>query len=149
MKVDFASQVDFDSWMDLVQLVKASFPGLDLEDYKKTLAKKIYQREALVAREQRRSVGALLFSKDTKELEFLAVHPEYRKLGIARELLWSMFKLFPIGTQIFVVTYRQNDPIGQAARSLYEGIGFIPGKLVTVFDYPCQELTYEIVEKDL
>ncbi len=142
MEIGFAKSNDVDGWLELLESVKDNFPGLDLDEYKKGLSKRILEQGALVAKESDRVMGALLFSRESKELEFLAVHRRYRELGIATALIEQMFMLFPPGSQVTVVTYRENDEKGQAARKLYERIGFAPGRLVTVFDYPCQEFTY-------
>jgi Acetyltransferases len=141
MEIGFAQNKDINSWMELVERVKDSFPGLDMEEYKKGLSLRISGKGALAAVESGRVVGALLFSGETKELEFLAVHPDFRQKGTAAALIRHLFSLFPKGSRFSVITYRENDPQGKAARELYRSIGFIPGRLLTVFDYPCQELT--------
>ena len=142
MDIGFAQSNDIDSWLKLLELVKDNFPGLDMDEYKKGLSKRILEQGALVAKESDTVIGALLFSGESKELEFLAVHRQYRKLGIATALIEHMFTLFPKGSHFTVVTYRENDEKGKAARELYKRIGFVPLRLVTVFDYPCQEFTY-------
>lgn len=142
MDIGFAQSNDIDSWLKLLELVKDNFPGLDMDDYKKRLSKRILERGALVAKERDLVIGALLFSGESKELEFLAVHPQYCKQGIATAMIKLMFTLFPKDSYITVVTYRENDEKGKAARGLYKKVGFVPHQLVTVFDYPCQKLTY-------
>ena len=144
--VEIAQNNDITSWLELLEIVKGSFPGLDLEEYRQLLQKRISEQSALVIRDNDTVTGALLFSKDTKKLEFLAVHPQYRENGMAKALVRYMLALFPKGSRISVVTYRENDKKGQAARRFYENIGFTAGELVTVFDYPCQEFYYLISE---
>ncbi len=144
MLVEIAKNKDVDSWLELLMLVKDNFPGLDLDEYRAILLKRVIDENALVIKDGETVTGALLFSRDTKELEFLAVHPQYRKNGIAKALIQYMFTLFPKGSRIFVVTYREGDEMGKAARRLYEHIGFTAGELITVFDYPCQEFYYII-----
>jgi ribosomal protein S18 acetylase RimI-like enzyme len=144
MEIKFAQDKDIGSWMELVERVKDSFPGIDLEEYRKGLSLRISGRGALAAVESGRVIGALLFSGEAKELEFLAVHPDFRKKGIAASLIRYLFSLLPKGSRFSVITYRENDPQGKAARELYRSIGFIPDRLLTVFDYPCQKLIYTI-----
>lgn len=144
MTVEIAQNKDIDSWFELLELVKDSFPGLDFEEYRQILQKRVSEQSALVIKDNDTVTGALLFSKDTKELEFLAVHPKYRKNGVAKALVQHMLTLFPKGSRISVVTYREKDEKGKAARRLYENIGFTTGELITVFDYPCQEFYYII-----
>ncbi|EET85540.1 hypothetical protein CcarbDRAFT_4023 [Clostridium carboxidivorans P7] len=33
MKIDYAKNCDFESWISLLELVKENFPGLDLSEY--------------------------------------------------------------------------------------------------------------------
>lgn len=145
MKIDFAKNCDFESWIDLLELVKENFPGLDLEEYRNVLHQSILKQEALVVKDDNEKlVGELIFSRMSNEICFLAIHPNYRKEGIAKNLIHHMFDLFPKGTNFRVITYREGDIKGIAARKLYESIGFTKGKLITVFDYPCQEFNYTI-----
>ena len=37
MKIDFASNLDIDSWMILVDKVKDLFPGLEMDEHRKTV----------------------------------------------------------------------------------------------------------------
>jgi ribosomal protein S18 acetylase RimI-like enzyme len=142
MEIRFAQNTDFDGWMTLLELVQESFPGLDFEAYRTALRSKIEKQEALVADDGGQIVGAMAFSGETGEIEFLAVHPAYRRKGAAKALVRHMLELFPTGRAVSVITYREGDPMGEAARSFYIRLGFAPGKLMTVFDYPCQEFVY-------
>jgi ribosomal protein S18 acetylase RimI-like enzyme len=143
MDIRFAQKSDFDSWMSLLSIVQESFPGLDFEEYRKALRAKIQKQEALVADDGGQIVGALAFSAETGEIEFLAVHPAYRRLGAAKALILHMLGLFLPGSTVSVITYRDGDPMGEAARAFYTRLGFAPGRLLTVFDYPCQELIHK------
>jgi len=142
MKIGFAQSNDIDDWIKLLELVKDNFPGLDMEEYKKGLSTRILEQGALAAKENDMLIGAMLFSRESKELEFLAVHPQYRRLGTATALIRYLFAFFPKGSCFTVITYREDDPKGKAARELYKRIGFMPGELITVFDYPCKKFIY-------
>lgn len=142
MNVEFAEKLDMDSWMELLDTVKKYFPGLDISQYRAGLQKSVDNKEALAVKMEDKIIGALAFSKSSKELTFLAVHPDYRKMGIGRILVQKMVSLFPIGTKLTVITYCENDVQGTAARAFYHSMGFECGRLLTVFDYPCQELIY-------
>ncbi|HYE68330.1 MAG TPA: GNAT family N-acetyltransferase [Anaerovoracaceae bacterium] len=144
MVFEFACRKDIDSWMELLELVKDNFPGLDKEAYKEGIQLSIIKKEALVAKKNGLVVGALAFSTENNELLFLAVHPEYRKMGIAQNLIKKMISLFPRGAQISVITYREGDPQGIAARKLYLNLGFECGELLMIFEYPCQKMVYNI-----
>ncbi len=53
-----------------------------------------------------------------------------------------MIAQFDKGTEIFVVTYRNDDLKGKSARIFYKKLGFTDGEYLTLFDYPCQKLLY-------
>lgn len=142
MVIQFACNDDIEHWMCLLELVKDSFPGLDEIEYKRSLKATIANKEALIAKKDHKIIGALAFSKSEQELCFLAVHPHYRRLGIAKRLIEKMISLFPAGTELKVITYQENDAQGVAARNFYQSIGFVCAEKLTVFDYPCQKMTY-------
>ena len=132
---------DIPGWMELVRSVQENFPGLDEADYRAQLARRIEQGEAWVFRDGCKIPAALLFSKERQELDFIAVSPDYRRRGLAVRLVETAAAQFPVGTELSVTTYREGDPVGEAARAFYRALGFVPGEEITVFDYPCQRLT--------
>ena len=140
----FACNQDINSWLELLELVRNSFPGLEMKEYKENLQKSIANKEALIAKKDKQVIGTLAFSSSNGELTFLAVHPQYRKMGIARNLIKKMISLFPSGSELSVITYREDDLQGVAARKLYQSMGFERGELLEIFDYPCQKLTYSV-----
>ncbi len=135
----FARPCDIENWMSLVDIVKEYFPGLDKAEYRKSLAVCIEKKEAICAKVQDIIVGILLFSTEHSVLAFLAVHPAFRKHGIAFNMIKIMISAFPAGKDIGVTTYREGDPKGEAARALYLRCGFVPDELVVEMDYPCQK----------
>ena len=142
MEVQVARIEDVDGWIRLVETVKDQFPGLDIDTYQAVLLKRIEQQSALLVKKDDAVLGALLFSKTKNELQFLAVHPDYRQQGIATALIHRMFSLLPKAATVTVITYREDDTKGTAARKLYERMGFVPGALVMEFGYPCQVFSY-------
>lgn len=142
MEAVFGEKNDFKSQIELVKIVSGNFPGLDLECYKNILIEKIEKKETLVIKDGEKVVGALAFSYEEKEISFLAVNPEHRSKGIGLKLVKKVISLFPLGTKVTVITYRAGDEKGENARKLYKKAGFSEGRLITVFDYPCQEFIY-------
>lgn len=63
--------------------------------------------EALMEEKDGSIAGMLLCSKKEKELSFLAVHPEYRKKGVAKRLIKKMTEWFT--ESIFVKTKKWLD----------------------------------------
>lgn len=140
--IDLAQMENLDAWMDLVRRVLREFPGLEtgevLAAHQAIVSKNIMRRTALCAKGVDRIIGVLLFSKDRNTLSFLAVDPEYRQRGIASALVKQMLEEFSPESDIWVTTFRANDPKGDAPRALYQKLGFTEGELVEEFDYPCQ-----------
>ncbi|SFC86626.1 GNAT family N-acetyltransferase [Clostridium uliginosum] len=141
--VNSAKEIDIDIWMNLIEIVKDNFPGLVLEDYRKILKESIKERNALIVKDNTNAIGVLIFSYENKEIAFLAVHPEYRKKGIATALIEKMYEHFPKGSEIIVTTYRENDVKGKAARALYKNLGFVEEELIMEFGYPCQKFVFK------
>lgn len=139
-KISYVEYNDLDEWMDLVELVKDDFPGLDIDDYREGMKKTIERKTGIIARYDGRIVGLLIISKMKSEICFLAVHPDYRKKGIASELLKFSFQLFNPQSTIIVTTYREDDPKGIAPRRLYKSLGFREDELTIEYGYPTQRL---------
>lgn len=129
---------DVPGWMELVRTVRDSSPGLDEVEYEKQLAERIASGEAWVFRYEGKIAAALLCSKARCELDFLAVSSEYRRHGLAQKLVETAAVQLPVGAQLTVVTYREGDAKGAAARGFYTALGFMSGEELTMFGYPCQ-----------
>ena len=87
MKIDFASYLDIDSWIILVDKVKDLFPGLEMDEHRRTVSEFIERNEAIYAKDGDKIVGTLLFSKELNMICFLAVDPLYRRMHIAKEMM--------------------------------------------------------------
>lgn len=136
--VNFAELQDITSWMKMVEIVKDEFPGLELESYKQTLIKNINRKTAICIKTGNEVIGALIFSYNLKCLSWMAVHPNYRRKGIASALITKMLELFPKDVDISVTTFREEDAKGIAPRRLYRKFGFAEDRLVEEFNYPNQ-----------
>lgn len=137
--LQFAELDDIDNWMDLVYIVKDNFPGLILDEYKKTLEKNISRQTALCVKHYDQIVGVLLFSISNSCLSFMAVHPLHRKKGIGSVLVDKMILLFPDDMNIWVSTFRKDDRLGDTPRALYKKFGFIEDELMMEYGYPNQK----------
>lgn len=136
--VGYASEADIDAWMALVALVRDAFPGLSLSEYRENLRKAVSERRALCAKDGRALLGVLVLSDQHNGIGFLAVHPEARGRGVASALVRKMLEVLPADQDVFVTTYREDDPLGEAPRALYKRLGFEEAGLVTRYGYPCQ-----------
>ncbi|MCH3972989.1 MAG: GNAT family N-acetyltransferase [Oscillospiraceae bacterium] len=137
------------AWMALVSATREHFPGLNEAEYEKQLAERIERGEAWLFRSGEEIAAALLYSRERRELYFLAVSPEYRRRGLAQKLVETAAAQLPVGAELSVVTYREGDPTGAEARAFYKAMGFAPAEELTAFDYPCQRLTVTVPDAPL
>lgn len=143
MTVSFAGREEIDGWMALIEKVKEAFPGMEnteaLEEHRKTVLDFMQRKCAICAWQENKIVGVLLFSPQENTLCFLAVDEEYRRQGIAKAMFELMMKHMDRHRDISLLTYRENDCRGTAARRFYIRMGFSPGRLTEEFGSPVQE----------
>ncbi len=143
MIIELATERNIDNWMDLVNKVKNSFPGLEtpeaLEEHRNTVLGFMKKASAICAKKDNRVVGTLLFSKETNMLCFLAVDAEYRRQHIAEKMFSYMLTFMDTEKDITVTTYREDVLEGIPARRFYKRMGFTEGKLTEEFGSPVQE----------
>lgn len=143
INVRLATLNDLFSWMELIRMVSRKFPGLETEEllmgYQETVIKNISRNSAICAKNHEKVVGALLFSVKHSMLCCMAVHPNYRRNGIATKMIDLMLAQLPDNCDVVVTTFRENDEKGNAPRALYKKIGFVEDKLGYEFDYPQQK----------
>lgn len=143
MNIELGRECDIDSWMDLVNQVKDSFPGLEtgeaMEEHRRAVLDFMGRESAICAKIDDRIVGTLLFSRDDHMLCFLAVDEAYRRQHIAEKMVAYMLTLMEPGTDIVVTTYREGVPEGAAARAFYKRLGFAEGRLTEEFGSLVQE----------
>jgi AraC-like DNA-binding protein len=77
----FATEADIALWMDLVRLVIDGFPNLIEAAHLKVLRQRIAERSALIMAEGDLAVGIMMIAYATGSIDFLGVHPLYRKQG--------------------------------------------------------------------
>ena len=57
-----------------------------------------------------------------------------------RRLVETMAAQFPVGAELSVTVFRENDPEGKQACAFYKALGFTEGGETTVFGRPCRRL---------
>ena len=143
MTIELAAEQDLDGWMSLVERVKDAFPGLEtreaLDQHRNAVSGFMSRGEAICAKEHGKIVGALLFSRESSMLCFLAVDPEHRRQHIAQRMVSYMLTKMEPRRDVWVTTYRDGVPQGTAARAFYKRIGFSEGRLTEEFGSPVQE----------
>ena len=142
MKVEYGAREDIFVWMNLVDEVRDNFPGLEteeaMENHTGLVCRLMRERRALCVKMDDSIVGVLLFSTRRNAINFLAVAPTYRRMGIATALVKKAISLLDPNRKISVTTFRANDPKGAAPRAFYSRLGFTPGELTAEFNYPLQ-----------
>lgn len=143
MNVELGKACDIDGWMNLVNQVKDSFPGLEtreaLEEHRRTVLDFMSRDAAICAKINGRVVGTLLFSREDHMLCFLAVDRACRRQHIAEKMVAYMLTLMDPEKDVVVTTYREGAPEGAAARAFYKRLGFVEGRLTEEFGSPVQE----------
>jgi ribosomal protein S18 acetylase RimI-like enzyme len=72
----------------------------------------------------------------------MAVHPDYRRSGIASELIQLMLNNLDKERDAVVTTFREGDEKGIAPRTLYKKLGFVEDELCEEFGYPQQKFIF-------
>lgn len=143
LEIRLAQAQDIDAWMELVERVKNSFPGLETQEalnaHKTTVLHFMENAAAICAVKANHIAGTLLFSREDNVLCFLAVDPTHRRQHIAQQMISFMLTQMDAHKDITVSTYREGDPNGIVARALYKSLGFSAEKLTEAFGYPVQE----------
>ena len=147
MKIEFGREPDIEMWMNLVNKVKSSFPGLEtkaaLDEHRQTVLKFMRASSAICAKTEDQIGGVLLFSRDEPMLCFLAVDEQYRRQHIAERMVHHMLSCMNPEKEVIVTTYREGVPEGIAARAFYKRLGFVEGELTEEFGTPVQEFVWK------
>ncbi len=137
--ISFAKEDDIPKWMELVRLVIDGFPFLDEEEHIEALKKSIKKKEALIAKDSNIAAGIMIFSYNSGSIDFLGVHPLYRKWGITKILLNKvMYELLTGKDEISITTYREGDKADTGYRKEIQKLGFTEAELLVEFGYPTQ-----------
>lgn len=83
-------------------------------------------------------VGILLFWEETGKIDFLGVHPQYRKQGIAKAFLRKVTEEFDNTNALTVTTFREGDKADTGYREEWKNLGFREGKEKSA----CQDFTF-------
>ena len=143
--IRYVTKNDEGQILSMMELVKDDFAGYKEKEFLEAVYSAISNDEAIMEEKDGRIAGMLMCSRGEKELSFLAVHPEYRKKGVAKRLIEKMTEWFTVGDIISVVTFQDGDPKGIPARACYHACGFADDEKLTVFEYPCQKMVFRIL----
>lgn len=144
--IHFATSADIDDWMELVSLTIDGYPCLNKAEYIENLHQYIADKKALILRDEGMAIGIMGFSADTGSIDFLAVHPQYRNLGITKLFLDKLVDELLYGKEISLTTYRAGDKADTGYREEYCRLGFAERELLVEYGYPTQR--FVLLPKD-
>lgn len=136
--IRFADPSDVEDWMELVNLTIDGYPCLNEEEYVENLHQYIAGKRALILRDRDMAVAAMGFSYSRGSIDFLAVHPRYRHLGITKLFLHKLSEELLYGREISLTTYRAGDKADTGYREEYSSLGFVERELLVEYGYPTQ-----------
>ena len=138
-KIACATEADIPEWMELVHLVIDGFPHLNEEQYLGQLREYIRNRRALILKDADIAVGIMAFHEMTGSIDFLGVHPQYRKRGIAKAFCEKALHELVCSEVITVTTFREGDKADTGHRKVIKSLGFAEAELLVEFGYPTQK----------
>lgn len=138
--IRLAANADIGDWMALTALAMDGYPCFDAVEYGVQLHRHIAGHRALLLRERETVIGAMCYSDSTGNIEFLAVHPQYRRLGVTKLFLDKLTDILPYGQEIALTTYRAGDKADTGYRAEYRRLGFVERELLVEYGYPTQRL---------
>ena len=142
-KIAYATEADIPEWMDLVHLVIDGFPYLDEKKYLEQLREYIRNRRALILKDADTAVGIMAFNEMTGSIDFLGVHPQYRKKGIGKAFCEKALHELVCSEAITVTTFREGDKADTGYRKTIKSLGFAEAELLVEFGYPTQRFILE------
>ena len=144
-----AERRDIPAWMDLMRLAIDGYPAMNEDDYLRAITKTIDQGQALVLWDGDMLIGALAFSASPGCIEFLGVHPQYRRQGIQKLFLDALLEMYLPGQEISMTTYREGDKADTGHRALLKQLGFAERELLVEFGYPTQRFVLDPEKEDV
>ena len=87
-------------------------------------------------------VGTMAFSDQTGSIEFLGVHPQYRRQGIQKLFLDVLLEKYLPGQEISMTTYREGDRADTGYREMLRQLGFAERELLVEYGYPTQRFVF-------
>lgn len=125
--------------MELVHLVIDGFLHLDESQYLGQLREYIRNRRAWILKDADTAVGIMVFHERTGSIDFLGVHPQYRKKGIVKAFCEKALYELACSEAITVTTFREGDKADTGYRKTIKSLGFAEAELLVEFGYPTQK----------
>ena len=136
MKIETLRSEDLDAVFALYLSVRDEFPALAPESFRGALARNLARRSVRGVWADGMLAGVLSYSPPLSRISFLAVHPAYRRRGIARALIKDALEI--LGGKAELFTYAGDTP----ALSLYRSLGFREEGEAEGFAVPVVRMVY-------
>ena len=134
--------------MELVHFSIDGYPCLEEASYRESLQECIASEEALVLRGKEMLIGVMGISREKSSLEFLAVHPQYRRHNIETVFLEKLTEDLFCGREISTTTFREGDRADTGYRRVWRRLGFVERELLMEYGYPTQRLVLPPVKEE-
>lgn len=141
--ISVATNSDIPKWMEFVNLVIDGFPCLNEKEYIESLKKSILKKQAMLLKDKDIVIGAMALNVDAGCIDFLGVHPQYRKNGIAKAFLHKAFSELLKDMTLSITTFREGDKADLGYRNAFKKLGFAEAELLVEFGYPTQKFTLQ------
>lgn len=140
-EIVYAVLEDIPRWMDFVSLAIDGFPGFQEEQHREQIKSYVKRGQALVMRDGMTMIGAAAFSRQNQSIDFLGVHPQYRRCRVEEAFLdYMMEHVFVDNRAVSISTFREGDRADTGQRAEYMGLGFVGAEFLTEFEYPTQRM---------
>ena len=147
-KIRPAKKEDIPAWMDLVWQTVGGYPHLTKQGYLPDLQRSIAERRAFLWEDAGQAAGILIFSPESGNIEFIGIHPQYRKQNIFSAFLDRLRMEYPSCLRFQITTYRDQDKADPGCRRDLLCLGFLPDCLLTEYGYPTQRFLLPISPKE-
>ena len=120
------------------------FPALGSTDGNcDAISLRVAAREVFAVGNGEKIIGAAVFSRVRKSVDYLAVLPEYRRLGIGTRLVAALLGEFSPGDTV-TAAFGENR---EHAAALYAGLGFTESRATAPFGSPIICMTLRIPDR--
>ena len=141
MRIVCLKTEDLDAAMALYSAVRTDFPALSPESFREALSRNLSRGSVFGVWGDGALAGLLVCSPPLSRISFLAVHPGYRRRGIAGALMKHALALFGGKAELF--TYAPKDGKDTPALALYRSLGFREAGRAPDFAVPAVRMVCE------
>jgi GNAT superfamily N-acetyltransferase len=146
--IRLATLADTGDWLELVALAIDGYPRLDEAEYLENLRHAITEDRAFILRDEGMAIGLMSFTPEAGSIDFLAVHPQYRNLGITKLFIDKLASELLVGKELSLTTYRAGDKADTGYRKELDRLGFAERELLIEYGYPTQRFVLPLKHEE-